>query len=59
MEELLDLIATNSPASDVSGKIKELIFNKASEKIDAIRPSVAFKLFGELGDQSETTGDEE
>jgi len=43
MEELLDLIATNSPASDVSG----------------IRPSVAFKLFGELGDQSETTGDEE
>lgn len=59
MEELLDLIATNSPASDVSDKIKELIFSKASEKIDAIRPSVASELFGEFGDQPETGEDEE
>lgn len=46
MEELLDLIATDSPATNVSDKIKELIFNKTSEKIDALRPSIASELFG-------------
>jgi hypothetical protein len=50
MEELLDLIATDSPASDVSDKIKELLFDKASQRIDAMKPSIASDLFGENGE---------
>jgi hypothetical protein len=46
MEELLDLIASDSSATNVSDKIKELIFNKTSEKIDELRPSIASELFG-------------
>ena len=47
MEELVDLIATNSSSSQVSDKIKEILFNKASERIEAARPHVAMSMFGD------------
>jgi hypothetical protein len=54
MEELIDLIATQQPATDISDKIKDILFAKASEKIDSIRPEVASSLFdGENQDYSE------
>jgi len=34
MEELIDLIATDSAPSEISNKIKDLLFAKASEKIE-------------------------
>lgn len=52
MEELIDLIATQQPASDVSDAIKNILYTKASEKIDSIRPEVASSLFG-IGEYSE------
>jgi hypothetical protein len=56
MEELIDLIATNGSPSDVSDRIKDLLYVKAAERVEAIRPEVAELVFaGE--DQSE--GDEE
>jgi hypothetical protein len=58
MEELIDLIATDSAPSDVSDKIKDLLFAKASEKIEGARPYVASSIFGgENGEES--TEDEE
>jgi hypothetical protein len=58
MEELIDLIATDSAPSEVSDKIKDLLFAKASEKIEGAKPYVASSLFGgENGE--EYTGDEE
>jgi hypothetical protein len=59
MEELLDLIATDSPASDVSDKIKELLFDKASQRIDAMKPSIALDLFGENDSHDEETAEGE
>jgi hypothetical protein len=47
MEELIDLIATQQPASDVSDKIKDILYTKAYEKVDSIRPEVASSLFGD------------
>ena len=38
MEELVDLIATDASASDVSDKIKDALMAKASARIDALRP---------------------
>jgi hypothetical protein len=49
MEELIDLIATDSSASDISDRIKNVIYSKSLEKIDTYRPLVASSLFGELG----------
>jgi len=47
MEELIDLIATGSSASNVSDKIKELLYAKAAEKVNLTRPDVAASLFGQ------------
>ena len=53
MEGLIDLIATDGTPSDVSSKIKELLYAKAAERVDSARPEVAELMFG---DQS---GDDE
>jgi len=47
MEDLVDLIATNASPSEVSDSIKNILFTKASERVDAYRPQVASALFGE------------
>jgi hypothetical protein len=58
MEELIDLIATDSAPSEVSDKIKDLLFAKASERIEGAKPYVASSLFG--GENGEDyTEDEE
>ena len=46
MEDLVDLIATDASASDISDKIKERLYAKASEYVDAARPVVGADLFG-------------
>ena len=52
MEDLVDLIATDASASDISDKIKERLYAKASEYVDAARPVVGADLFG--GEEPET-----
>jgi hypothetical protein len=47
MEELLDMIATDESPSQISDKIKELLFAKSAERIDAFRPMVASGTFGQ------------
>ena len=45
MEELVDLIATDASASDVSDKIKDALMEKAAARIDALKPEVAASVF--------------
>jgi hypothetical protein len=45
MEELLNMIAADESPSQISDKIKDLLFTKASERIDEVRPEVANSLF--------------
>ena len=54
MEDVIDLIATDSSASEISDKIKDILYSKAAERVDALRPVVANSLFG-----GETEGDAE
>ena len=58
MEDLVDLIATDASASDISDKIKERLYTKAAEYIDAARPVVGADIFGtelpEVDDELET-----
>lgn len=53
MEDVIDLIATDSSASEISDKIKDVLYSKAAERVDALRPVVANSLFG-----GETEGEE-
>ena len=52
MDDLLDMIASDESASNISDKIKDLLFAKASEKIDEVRPAVAMSMFDQ-GSQEE------
>ena len=53
MDELMDMIAADGSASDITDKIKEVLFAKSAEKIDQVRPLVASSLFGEIGEGDE------
>ena len=55
MEEIIDLIATDSSPSEISNKIKEVLFAKSSERVDTARPFVASSLFGESGSDDEVS----
>ena len=45
MDNVIDLIATDASASEISDKMKEMMYAKASERIEAIRPTVAQSMF--------------
>lgn len=51
MDDLLDMIATDESPSQISDKIKELLFTKSAEKIDEFRPAVSNLMFN--GDSEE------
>lgn len=51
MDELLDMIIADESPSQVSDKIKELLFTKSAEKIDDFRPEVATTLFSHEEDE--------
>lgn len=59
MEELVDLIATDASASDVSNKIKDALMAKAAARIDAFRPDVASTVFDEVPEEEEEVSDEQ
>lgn len=46
MEDLLDLIYTDQSAAKVSDSIKDILYQKSSQKIDELRPLAAASLFG-------------
>jgi hypothetical protein len=59
MENIIDLVATDASANDISDKIKDILYSKASEKIEAIRPEVASSVFDEKPDPEPEVNQEE
>jgi hypothetical protein len=47
MDNLVDMIVSDESASEISDKIKEILFTKASERVDSLRPQVASTLFSD------------
>ena len=59
MEELVDLIATDASASDVSDKIKDALMSKAAARIDALKPNIASTVFdGEVPEEEEVSDEQ-
>ena len=58
MEELVDLIATDASASDVSDKIKDALMAKAAARIDAFKPEIASSVFDGEAEEGEEVVDE-
>ena len=46
MEELVDLLVKDESPSQISDKIKDMLYSKSSEKVDNVKPTVASSLFG-------------
>ena len=59
MEELVDLIATDASASDVSDKIKDALMAKAAARIDTFKPEVASSVFDAEVPEEEEVSDEQ
>ena len=45
MEEIVNLIGADESASDISDKIKDVLYSKAAERINTIRPTVGASMF--------------
>ena len=54
MEEIIDLIATDSAASEVTDKLKDVLFAKSAERIEAQRPNISASMFDEPEVETET-----
>jgi len=56
MPDIVDLIAQDSKASDISSEIKDSLYTKAAEKIEALRGGVSNTMFNEpqVEDEVET-----
>ncbi len=53
----MDMMVSDESPSQISDRIKEILFGKAAERIDAFRPMVANGVFGE--DDIEVEDEEE
>jgi hypothetical protein len=55
MDELMDMIVSDESPSQISDKIKDILFAKTAEKIDTFRPVVASNIFddGEIEEKDE------
>ena len=62
-DDLMNMMVADDSASQVSDKMKELLFAKSAERVDAYRKDVANSLFGdqepEVEDEVETEVDAE
>ena len=47
MEEIVNLIGSDSSASDITDKIKDVLYGKAAERIQSLRPAVGASMFDE------------
>ena len=53
MDDLMDMIIADESPSQISDKIKEILFAKSAERIDSFRPMVAQNTFGQENNQSD------
>ena len=59
MDELMDMMATDESPSQISDKIKDMLFQKSAERIDAFKTDVANGVFGDVDLEDEDLEDDE
>ena len=55
MTNILDLIASDESSNEISDAIKDALYAKSSEKIDALKPSISSNMFDDPEVEDETT----
>ena len=59
MDELLDLIATDKSPSEITDRIKDVLYTKASERIETQKPDIATQMFDPSENEEEIEDAEE
>ena len=59
MEELVNMIATDASAADISDQIKDILYAKSAERIDGLRPYASNDLFGNTEPEAEAEAEVE
>ena len=59
MDELMDMMATDESPSQISDKIKDMLFAKSAERVDAFKTDVANGVFGDVDLEDEDLEDGE
>ena len=59
MDELMHMMATDESPSQISDKIKDMLFQKSAERVDAFKTDVANGVFGDVDLEDEDLEDEE
>ena len=61
MDDLLDMIIADESPSQISDALKDVLYAKSAERVDAFRPMVADAAFGGegIGGETETEVDDE
>ncbi len=47
MDDLMDAIVANDSPSKVSDAIKDMLYSRTADKVDALKPDIASSLFGD------------
>ena len=59
MEEIVDLIATDASAADISDRIKDMLYAKSAERIDQLKPTVSNSIFDDVEEVETEEPDQE
>ena len=59
MEELVNMIATDASAADISDQIKDILYANSAERIDGLRPYASNDLFGNTEPEAEAEAEVE
>ena len=54
----MDMMATDESPSQISDKIKDMLFQKSAERVDAFKTDVANGVFGDVDLEDEELDDE-
>ena len=54
----MDMMATDESPSQISDKIKDMLFQKSAERVDAFKTDVANGVFGDVDVEDEELDDE-
>ena len=54
MDDIIDAIATDASPSEIANSLKDVIYQKAAERVQGLRPNASSSIFdGETEDENE------
>ena len=59
MDDIIDAIATDASPSEIADSLKDVIYQKAAERVEGLRPDASASIFAEIEDEVDTEPQEE